>query len=119
MTTLAGGNLFDFGDVDGTGDAVRLQHPQGIATDGERVYCGYLQPPHQGARSVKRTVKTLAGTGKHGLVDGRLDRAQFDEPGGLSLAGRMLYVADANNHAIRAIDLDRAQVATVAALSGL
>ena len=38
VTTLAGGNLFDFGDKDGKGDAVRLQHPQGIATDGERVY---------------------------------------------------------------------------------
>ena len=38
VTTLAGGNLFDFGDKDGTGDAVRLQHPQGIASDGERVY---------------------------------------------------------------------------------
>ena len=108
VTTLAGGNLFDFGDKDGTGDAVRLQHPQGIATDGERVYIAdtynhrikVLDP-------VKRTVKTLAGTGKPGLADGRLDRAQFDEPGGLSLAGRTLYVTDANNHAVRAIDLDR------------
>ena len=53
-------------------------------------------------------MKTLAGTGKPGLADGRLDRAQFDEPGGLSLAGRTLYVADTNNHAVRAIDLGRA-----------
>ena len=62
----------------------------------------------------KRTVKTLAGTGKPGLADGRLDRAQFDEPGGLSLAGRTLYVTDANNHAVRAIDLDRSTVVTLA-----
>jgi DNA-binding beta-propeller fold protein YncE len=115
VTTLAGGNLFDFGDVDGTGDAVRLQHPQGIATDGERVYIAdtynhrikVLDP-------VTRTVKTLAGTGKPGLADGRADRAQFDEPGALSLAGRTLYVADANNHAVRAIDLDARSVATLA-----
>ena len=34
-------------------------------------------------------------------------RAQFDEPGSPSLGGRTLYVSDANNHAVRAIDLDR------------
>jgi len=115
VTTLAGGNLFDFGDKDGTGDAVRLQHPQGIATDSERVYIAdtynhrikVLDP-------VKRTVKTLAGTGRPGLADGRLDRAQFDEPGGLSLAGRTLFVTDANNHAVRAIDLDARSVSTLA-----
>ena len=72
ITTPAGGKLFDFGDKDGTGDAVRLQHPQGIATDGERVYIAdtynhrikVLDP-------VERTVKTLAGRGKPGLADGR------------------------------------------------
>jgi sugar lactone lactonase YvrE len=114
VTTLAGGNLFDFGDKDGKGDAVRLQHPQGIATDGTLVFVAdtynhrikVLDP-------VKRSVKTLAGTGKAGLADGRADRAQFDEPGGLSLAGRTLYVADTNNHAIRAIDLDAGTVTTV------
>jgi thiol-disulfide isomerase/thioredoxin len=114
VTTLAGGNLFDFGDTDGKGDAVRLQHPQGIATDGERVYIAdtynhrikVLDP-------VKRKVTTLAGTGKPGLADGRASKAQFDEPGSLTLAGRMLYVADMNNHAIRTVDLDREIVATV------
>ena len=29
VETLVGGDLFDFGDVDGTGDDVRLQHPLG------------------------------------------------------------------------------------------
>jgi DNA-binding beta-propeller fold protein YncE len=114
VTTLAGGNLFDFGDKDGKGDAVRLQHPQGIATDGALVYIAdtynhrikVLDP-------AKRKVTALAGTGQPGLADGRLDRAQFDEPGGLSLAGRTLYVTDANNHAIRVMDLDRGTVTTL------
>jgi hypothetical protein len=57
-------------------------------------------------------VQTLAGTGKTGHADGPLDRAQFDEPGGLTLAGRTLYVADTNNHSVRAIDLDRGVVTT-------
>jgi DNA-binding beta-propeller fold protein YncE len=119
VTTLAGGNLFDFGDVDGTGDAVRLQHPIGIAAGGDRVYLAdtynhrikVLDP-------LAKTVRALAGTGKAGSADGRLDRAQFDEPGGLALAGRTLYVADTNNHAIRAIDLD-AGVVTTLRLRGL
>jgi thiol-disulfide isomerase/thioredoxin len=114
VTTLAGGNLFDFGDEDGKGDAVRLQHPIGIATDGERVYVAdtynhrikVLDPS-------SRKVKTLAGTGAAGLADGPAGRAHFDEPSGLTLAGRTLYVADTNNHAVRAIDLDREMVTTL------
>jgi hypothetical protein len=31
VRTLVGTGLFDFGDADGAGDAVRLQHPQGLA----------------------------------------------------------------------------------------
>ena len=113
VTTLAGGNLFDFGDKDGKGDAVRLQHPIGIATDGTRVYIAdtynhriKVLDPSNGK------VTTLAGTGKPGLADGPAARAQFDEPSGLTLAGRTLYVADTNNHAVRGVDLDRAIVTT-------
>jgi len=32
VTTIAGEDLFVFGDQDGQGDAVRLQHPLGITT---------------------------------------------------------------------------------------
>jgi sugar lactone lactonase YvrE len=115
VTTLAGGNLFDFGDTDGKGDAVRLQHPQGIATDGKLVYIAdtynhriKVLDPSNGK------VKTLAGTGKAGFADGPAGRAQFDEPSGLSVAGRTLYVADTNNHAVRAFDLDRGTVTRLA-----
>jgi len=37
VKTLVGGDLFEFGDVDGTGDDVRLQHPLGIVTFGNKV----------------------------------------------------------------------------------
>jgi DNA-binding beta-propeller fold protein YncE len=115
VTTLAGGNLFDFGDCDGTGDEVRLQHPIGIATDGARVYVADTYN-HRIKRLAPATrhVSALAGTGRPGAGDGRLDRAQFDEPAGLSLGGETLFVADTNNHAIRAIDLARGTVSTVA-----
>jgi DNA-binding beta-propeller fold protein YncE len=59
------------------------------------------------------TVTTIAGTGQAGHVDGPASRAQFYEPGGLSVAGHIVYVADTNNHAIRTIDLQSATVSTL------
>ena len=58
---------------------------------------------------------TLAGTGKSGLVDGPFEHAQFSEPGGLCLdpAGKTLFVADTNNHAIRVLDLEKKLVSQV------
>jgi thiol-disulfide isomerase/thioredoxin len=114
VTTLAGGNLFDFGDIDATGDDVRLQHPVGIATDGSRVYIAdtynhrikVLDP-------AKRTVRALVALNRAGHADGVGNAARFDEPGGLSLAGRTLYVADTGNHAIRTVDVDTKTVASV------
>ena len=52
-----------------------------------------------------RRVTTFAGTGRPGHQDGPAAKAQFYEPGGLTVAGDRLYVADTNNHAIRAINL--------------
>lgn len=104
VTTLAGGNLFDFGDVDGAGDAVRFQHPLGVFyVEGAGVFITdtynhkiKLLDPATG------NVKTVAGTGKPGQADG--EHASFYEPGGLSAANGKLYVADTNNHAIRVVD---------------
>lgn len=112
VQTLVGGNLFDFGDVDGHGDDVRLQHPLGIYALGNKLLVAdtynhkikELDP-----RS--RTVKTLLGTGKRGQVDGK--SASFYEPAGLSAANGRLYIADANNHAIRVVDLKRKKTSTL------
>ena len=114
VTTIAGGDLFKFGDVDDTGDAARLQHPLGVAVYAGRVFVAdtynhkiKMLDPATGQ------VTTLAGTGKAGHVDGAAKTAQFFEPGGLSIAGNTLYVADTNNHAIRTIDLATKQVGTL------
>ena len=45
-------------------------------------------------------------------MDGDGNLPQFDEPGGLSYADGILYVADTNNHVIRAIDLEAGVVDT-------
>ena len=104
VRTLVGGDLFEFGDQDGTGDDVRLQHPLGVLAFEDKVLIAdtynhkikQLDPAHQ-------TVKTLIGTGKPGQTDGA--SPSFYEPGGLSIANNKLYIADTNNHAIRVVDL--------------
>ena len=114
VTTLAGGDLFDFGDRDGAGERARLQHPLGLAVHNGRVLIAdtynhkiKMLDPASGK------VTTIAGTGQPGHVDGPAARAQFYEPGGISVAGQVVYVADTNNHAIRTIDLQASMVATV------
>jgi len=112
VDTLVGGDLFEFGDVDATGDEVRLQHPLGVISVGDKVLIAdtynhkikELDPQ-------KKKVTTLFGTGKPGQADGT--SASFYEPGGLSVANGKLYVADTNNHAIRVIDLKTRETRTL------
>ena len=112
-TTVAGGGLFTFGDRDGTGQIVKLQHPQGVAVSRGRVFIAdtYNHKIKQ-FDPASGQVHTLAGTGTSGYQDGPLDRALFDEPGGLSADRDHLYVADTNNHRVRIIDLFAGLVST-------
>jgi DNA-binding beta-propeller fold protein YncE len=59
-------------------------------------------------------VRQVAGSGRAGLEDGPAASASFNQPQGLALDGELLYVADAENHALRAIDLGRGTVTTLA-----
>jgi thiol-disulfide isomerase/thioredoxin len=106
VRTLAGGDLFEFGDVDGKGDAVRLQHPLGVATlpDGRVAIADTYNHKIKLLDPETGQVKTLAGTGKPGHADGPGRKAQFYEPGGLSVGGDRIFVADTNNHCIRVVD---------------
>lgn len=114
VETIAGGDLFEFGDKDGKGDAARLQHPLGVAVYSGRVFIAdtynhriKMLDPSTG------TVTSFAGTGVAGHLDGPAASAQFYEPGGLAAARDTLFVADTNNHAIRAIDLRTSLVSTL------
>jgi DNA-binding beta-propeller fold protein YncE len=115
VRTIAGGDLFEFGDLDGAGDAARFQHPLGVAADAGRVFVAdtynhrirVLDP-------VTRRVAGYAGAGTAGMADGPAAAARFHEPGGLSVAPGAIYVADTNNHRIRRIDMTTDRVETVA-----
>jgi len=105
VTTIAGGDLFEFGDQDGSGDSVRLQHPLGGARHDGVVYI---------ADTYNHKIKTLDP--RSGTVT--TFASGFHEPGGLSIANGKIYVADTNNHEIRTVDLTTNQVATLS-ISGL
>jgi DNA-binding beta-propeller fold protein YncE len=97
VDTLVGIDLFEFGDVDGVGDEVRLQHPLGITAWKGLVYVAdtynhkvkVLDP-------VTRRMQTLAGTGAPDVLF---------EPGGLAVGLGWLWVADTNHHEVKVIDL--------------
>jgi thiol-disulfide isomerase/thioredoxin len=111
VRTIVGQGLFVFDDVDGKADEVRLQHCLGVSYGNDRLYIADTYNNKVKECDPKtRTVETLAGSGQPGLSD---EPARFDEPGGLSLAGSTLYVADTNNHAIRAVDVKQKTVRTL------
>ncbi|HEY6121923.1 MAG TPA: hypothetical protein VIV66_18340, partial [Pyrinomonadaceae bacterium] len=112
VKTVVGGDLFEFGDIDGEGDDVRLQHPLGLFPLGDRILIADTYNHKIKELDPKqRRVKSLFGSGKPGQADGVA--ASFYEPGGLSVANGKLYVADTNNHAIRVVDLKTKEVATL------
>jgi sugar lactone lactonase YvrE len=112
VDTIVGEDLFEFGDKDGKGEQVRLQHPLGVT-----YHDGWLYVADTYNNKIKRvspkeqTSATFAGTGAGGLADG--ERATFDEPAGVSVALGKLYVADTNNHAIRIVDLKTKRTETL------
>ncbi|PYS64644.1 MAG: hypothetical protein DMF74_06485 [Acidobacteria bacterium] len=112
VRTLVGGNLFDFGDEDGLGNDVRLQHPLGLARWNDKLLIAdTYNHKIKSLDPVARSVKSFAGTGKPGQSDGA--KPSFYEPGGLTIAGEKLYVADTNNHAIRVVDLKTKETKTL------
>ncbi|MBX9788516.1 MAG: redoxin domain-containing protein [Pirellulales bacterium] len=114
---LPQGRLFAFGDVDGQGEAVRLQHALGVVFHDGRLYVADTYNNKIKVIDVKdASCTTLAGTGKAGRSD---EPAQFDEPGGISFAAGKLYVADTNNHAIRVVDLAAGNRVETLAIEGL
>ena len=98
VRTIVGTGLFDFGDVDGVGDAVRLQHPQGLAVarDGRVIVCdSYNDSLRWLDRAARRVTTWVRG---------------LHEPGGVAIGARGAYVADTNAHRIVVVDWASSEV---------
>ncbi|MCI0659635.1 MAG: redoxin domain-containing protein [Acidobacteria bacterium] len=119
VSSIVGKGLFDFGDIDGTGDSVRLQHPLGVVyLKGKLYVADTYNHKIKEIEISKRESRTYAGSRDRGTRDGERKQAQFNEPGGITATSAALFVADTNNHLIRRIDLASGKVSTVE-LNGL
>ena len=58
-------------------------------------------------------VQEVYGSGVPGLVDASFAAGRFRSPRGLARIGSTLYVADTDNHALRAINLETGELATL------
>jgi sugar lactone lactonase YvrE len=119
VTTLAGRAAI--GAEDGAAALARFHSPQGIATDGKRLYVADSDNHTIRAISIETgAVSTLAGSpGSRGTADGVGAAARFDSPEGLATDGTILYVADFNNHAIRKVEIATGAVTTLAGKPGV
>jgi sugar lactone lactonase YvrE len=118
--TLVGRGLFEFGDQDGAGVDVRLQHPTGLAAsegDQDEPPTIYIADTYNHKiKSLDPTsgqVETLIGDGQSGSQDGSFESARLYQPEGLALHNGRLYIADTNNHLIRVADLQTRTVYTL------
>ncbi len=117
VSTIVGKDLFEFGDIDGQGERVRLQHPLGITYHNGMLYVAdTYNHKIKVIGPVLCSSTTLFGAGKPGFCDG--EDAQFSEPNDVSIADGKMYIADTNNHAIRVADL-RTKIVTTLTITGL
>jgi DNA-binding beta-propeller fold protein YncE len=109
VRTIVGRGLFDFGDIDGVGDEVRLQHALGVVFHEGKLYVAdTYNSKLKVIDPVKRSCSTFVG-GANGWFTG----PTFSEPAGISEAAGKLYVADTNAHRIRVVDLKTKAVTTL------
>lgn len=95
VSTLVGTGLFEFGDVDGVGEDVRLQHPGGVAW-GAGLHRLWI------ADSYNNKLKTLDPPTR--TVETVEPFPELDEPMGLAPAGHQMFVADTNHHRVLRVD---------------
>jgi DNA-binding beta-propeller fold protein YncE len=114
MLTIVGKGLMVWGDKDGQGDDVRLQHPLDVVFHKGKLY---LTDTYNHKIKILDP-KTRACTTLEVEDEGSTKGPAFDEPAGLSIAGDKLYVADTNAHRIRVVDLNTKKVSTLT-ISGL
>lgn len=89
--TIVGTGLFDFGDRDGSGEEVRLQHPLDLAWhEGGLLVADSYNNKLKRVDPIARTAVRWPGGGA----------ASLNEPAGLAILAGHLYVADTGNHRI-------------------
>lgn len=105
VRTIVGLGLFEFGDKDGKGDDVRLQHALGVYFhDGKLFVADTYNHKIKIIDPKTKESKTFLGSG---------DTKEFFEPSGLTVVKDKLYIADTNNNRIQVADLKTKKVSTL------
>ena len=114
VRTLVGVGLFEFGNVDGVGDEVRLQHPKALAIDPrppDDVHPSTVWIADTYNHAIKRLdpspreVRTVLADGDGGV--------RLNEPGALAVVDGIAWIADTNAHAVRVLDLREGRLSTL------
>jgi len=110
VSTIVGRGLFEFGDKDGVGNEVRLQHALGVTcVDGLLYVADTYNSKIKVIDPKERSSTTfLGGEGRGWFAD-----PLFVEPAGISHANGKLYVADTNAHRVRVVDIKNKSVSTL------
>ena len=94
------------GHANGAGTVARFNEPAGIVIDGKTLYIADANNHRIRAVDIAtKTVSDFAGSGVAGHANGPGATARFNKPRGIATDGKTLYIADANNHRIRAVDI--------------
>ncbi|HYB91972.1 MAG TPA: hypothetical protein VEC38_13135 [Candidatus Binataceae bacterium] len=120
MVKTIGGQAQQTGKEEGPPSKSVFSGPRGVATDGKSVFVS-----DTGNECIRKidlatmTTSTVAGTGEEGADNGPGDKAKFNNPGGMCSDGKtVVYILDADNHAIRKLDIASNQVSTLTLANG-
>ncbi len=92
-----------------------LEFPGKISSDekGDRLFITDSNHNRILITTASGEILDVIGSGEEGPADGSFEEAQFHHPQGTYLSGDTLYIADTENHLIRAADLTTRKVRTV------
>ena len=113
VETLVGTGLFEYGAADGPARSAQLQHPQAVDWDNGALYIADTYNHRLRVYDVTAQALGTAAGSSRGWSDGAAGNAMLDEPGGISVAGARVYVADSNNHLIRVFEPATGQLSTL------
>jgi DNA-binding beta-propeller fold protein YncE len=103
VNTIVGKGLFDYGDKNGVGKEVRLQHALGVVYfDNDLYIADTYNSKIKVIDPVKQRCEDFAG-----------GPSTLNEPGGLSIAAGKMYIADTNNHRIQVVDMKTKAITTL------
>jgi thiol-disulfide isomerase/thioredoxin len=109
LATLAGTGALGAGPIGATplpAKGVALRTPWDLALRGNDLYVALAGSHQIGVIDLSsKTLRRFAGNGREALHDGAAAESSFAQPSGLSLDGDVLYVADSEASAVRAVDV--------------